>query len=96
MNDQDRLVFYLQLSVEHPSSGLTVSPQIYSLERYIVPIIISEHNRYSFVEVSVDFIKRRPPFDIDLVFKADSGALYESNRFKGGDLVHWNLGLFVH
>ena len=96
MCDQDRLVIDLQLSFEHSSSGLTASRQIYSLERYIGPIIISEQNRYSFVEVSVDFIKTRPAFDIDLNFEVDASVQYKSNSFKEGELVHWNLDMCVH
>ena len=71
--------------------------QIYSLERYIgSSIIVSEQTRYSPVEIIVHFIKRRPTTDLELVFKNEAGFKHRSNKFKEGDLVHWNLDTSVH
>jgi hypothetical protein len=56
---------------------------------------MSEQTRYGFVEVFVDFIKRRPTSVLEIVFKDEAGAKYKSSKFKGGDLVHWNLDTSV-
>ena len=94
MGDQDRLAIDPQLSFEQYADLSHV--QIYSLERYIRSTIISEQTRYSFVEISVDFIKRRPTSVLELVFKDEAGVKHKSSKFKEGDLVHWNLDTFVH
>jgi hypothetical protein len=83
---------------------LTYHLQLYSLERYmhtpimldlaVRPTIISDS--YSFVEILVDFIKRRPTSVLELVFKDEAGAQRKSTKFKEGDPVHWNLDRFVH
>ena len=71
--------------------------QIYSLERYMIePTIISEQTRYSFAEIFVNFIKRRPTFDLEIVFKDDAGVKHKSNKFKKDVLVHWDLDMFVY
>ena len=59
-------------------------------------IIIFEQTRYSPVELFVDFIKRRPTSVVELVFKDIDGVEHKSNKFKEGDLVHWNLDTFVY
>ncbi|KAH9027816.1 hypothetical protein EDB85DRAFT_94069 [Lactarius pseudohatsudake] len=51
-------------------------------------------------EISVDFIKTRPIFDIELVFKDDAGVTHTSNRFKSrlflnSDLVRWSLDIYL-
>ena len=51
---------------------------------------------YSFVDISVHFMKRRPESDLRLVLKDDTGVKHESNKFKKGDLVIWNLDMSVH
>ena len=51
---------------------------------------------YIFVEISVDFIKSRPTFVLELVFRDDAGVKHKSNKFKEGDVVHWNIDTFVH
>ncbi|KAN0134698.1 hypothetical protein V8E53_007483 [Lactarius tabidus] len=56
---------------------------------------ISEHNRYGLVELSVEFIKRRPTSVLELVFKDETGVKHKSNKFKEGDLLHWKLDKFV-
>jgi hypothetical protein len=97
MGDRDRLAIspVVQLSFEQYADLSHV--QIYSLERYIGPTIISEQTQYIFVEISVDFIKRRPKSDLELVFKDDAaGVKHKSNKFKKGDLVLWNLDMSVH
>ena len=71
--------------------------QIYSLERYIgSSVIIYEQTQYSPVEIVVHFIKRRPTTNLELVFKNEVGSQHKSNKFKEGDLVHWNLDTSVH
>ena len=69
--------------------------QIYSLERYVRPTVISYADSHGFVEISVGFIKRRPTSDLELVFKDDNGDEFTSNQYKEGDLVHWTLDMFV-
>ena len=67
------------------------------LERYHdIAYPIPEQTRYIYVEISVDFIKRRPKSDLKLVFEDDTGIKHESNEFKQGDLVLWNLDMSVH
>ena len=58
-------------------------------------IIVSQQIRYSPVEISVDFIRRRPTSVLELVFMDDAGDKHKSNKFKKGDLVRWNLDTFV-
>ena len=60
------------------------------------PTIVSEQTRYSCVEIFVNFIKRRPSPDLELVFKDDAGVEHKSNKFKDGALVHWNIDMSVH
>ena len=38
----------------------------------------------------------RPENDLELVFKEDTGIKHKSNTFEKGDLVLWNLDMFVH
>ena len=94
MGNQDRLDIDSQLSFEQQADLSHV--QIYSLERYIGHSIVSDQTRYSFVEITVDFIKRRPTSVLELVVKDDTGVKYKSNKFKQGDIVHWNLDMYVH
>ena len=62
-----------------------------------MPTIIPENTRNSFVEISVDFIERRPTSDLKLVFKDHAtGLKHKSNRFKGNDHIHWNVDTSVH
>ena len=72
--------------------------KIYSLERFIKPILISAppQTHYSFVEISVDFIKRRPKSVLELVYRDHAGVKHKSNKFKQGDLVHWDFDMYVH
>ncbi|KAH9033801.1 hypothetical protein EDB85DRAFT_2274664, partial [Lactarius pseudohatsudake] len=46
-------------------------------------------------EIFVDFIKRRPTSDLELVFKDDAGVKHQSNKFKKSILVHWNIDIYV-
>ncbi|KAH9000533.1 hypothetical protein EDB86DRAFT_517327 [Lactarius hatsudake] len=46
-------------------------------------------------EISVDFIKKRPTSDLELVFKNDAGATRKSDKFKNGALVRWNLDIYL-
>ncbi|KAN0134708.1 hypothetical protein V8E53_007493 [Lactarius tabidus] len=57
--------------------------------------MISKQTRYSPVEISVDFIKRRPKSALELVFRDDADVKHKSNKFKEGDLVHWNIDTVV-
>ena len=41
-------------------------------------------------------MKGRPKSDLKLVFKDDTGVKHKSNKFKNGDLVHWNFDMSVH
>ena len=41
-------------------------------------------------------MERRPKSDLKLVFKDDTGVEHESNKFKKGGLVLWDLDMFVH
>ena len=41
-------------------------------------------------------MKKHPMSDLKLVFKDDTGVKHESNKFKKGDLVLWDLDLSVH
>ena len=93
MGDRDLLVVNPQLSFEQYAD--LYHRQIYSLERYVGPTIHSKQTAYIFVELSVDFIKRRPTSVLELVFKDDAGVKYKSDKFKEGDFVHWNLDTFV-
>ena len=93
MGDQDWLVRD-PLSLEQSSDLYHL--QLYSLERYIWFIIISEQTWYGPIEISVDFIKNRPTTILELVFKDEAGVEHKSNKFKEDDLVYWNLDLFVY
>ena len=70
--------------------------QIYLLERYMWPIIISEQTlSYSPIEISVDFLKRRPTSVLELIIKENAGVKHKSSQIKEGELVHWNINTFV-
>ncbi|KAH9022922.1 hypothetical protein EDB84DRAFT_487793 [Lactarius hengduanensis] len=57
---------------------------------------MDDQDRYIHLkDIYVNFIKRRPISDLELVFKDDAGAKHKSVRFKKGDLVHWNLDIYV-
>ena len=61
------------------------------------PIIISEQTlSYSPVEISVDFLKRRPTSVLELIIKDDAGVKHKSSQIKEGELVQWNVDTFVH
>ena len=94
MGDRDRLAIDARPSFEKYAD--LSHAQIYSLERYVGPTIISEQPRYSFVEIFVEFIKRRPTSDLELVFKDDAGVKHKSSKFKNDVLIHWKLKLFVY
>ena len=57
---------------------------------------MSEPTRCNFVEIFVEFIKKRPTSDLELVFKDDAGVKRKSGKFKKGVLVHWNIDTFVY
>ena len=65
------------------------------LERYYIAYPTSYQTRCSFVEICVDFIKRRPESDLKLVFRDSNGVKHESKKFKKGDLVLWDLDMSV-
>ncbi|KAH9018010.1 hypothetical protein EDB85DRAFT_639157 [Lactarius pseudohatsudake] len=46
-------------------------------------------------EISVDFIKKRPTSDLELVFKDDAGATRKSDKFKNGARVHWDVNIYL-
>ena len=41
-------------------------------------------------------VRKRPKSDLKLVLKDDTGVEHESNKFKHGDLVLWDLDMSVH
>jgi hypothetical protein len=69
---------------------------LFSLERYVGTIVISEQTQYISVEIYVDFITGRPTSALKLVFKDHAGIEHKSNKFKQSELVHWNIDLSVH
>ena len=95
MGDRDRLAIDTRLSSFDHSADL-YHPQLHSLERYIRRTIISEHAQYRFIEIVVEFIKRRPTSDFELVFKDDAGVEHKSGKFKEDVPVHWNIDSFVY
>ena len=94
IGDQDRLAINSQFSYKQLADSSHA--QICSLKRYIEPIIISEQTRSLLVEISVDFIKRRPTSVLELVFKDHAGVKRKSQKFKQSDVVHWNIDTYVH
>ena len=69
---------------------------LFSLERYVGLIITFEQTQHISAEIYVDFIKRRPRSALILVFKDHAGVEHKSNKFKKGNLVHWNIDVSVH
>ena len=70
--------------------------QIYSFEWYIGHTIISKQTAYAFVELFVEFIKRRPKSILELVLKDDAGIVCKSDQFKEHNItIHWILDTFV-
>jgi hypothetical protein len=59
-------------------------------------LLYPEQTRYSPTDISVDFMKTRPKSVLELVFRDDAGVNHKSNKFKEGNLVHWDLDTFVH
>ena len=64
------------------------------LGRYVGPVIISDQTRYSYVGISVGFIKGRPTSNLELIFRVDDGVEHKSNKFKKSDLVRWTTNMF--
>jgi hypothetical protein len=52
--------------------------------------------QYIFPDISVDFIKKRPTSDLELVFKDGAGVKHQSNKFKKNVPIYWNLDMSVH
>ncbi|KAI9433230.1 hypothetical protein H4582DRAFT_2082710 [Lactarius indigo] len=46
-------------------------------------------------EISVDFIEKRPTYDLELIFMDDAGVKYKSNTFKNDTRVWWNPKIHV-
>ena len=61
------------------------------------PTTISKQTGYSFVEIFVEFIQRRPKSVLELVLKNDdAGVVCKSNQFKEHNItIHWDLDTFV-
>jgi hypothetical protein len=96
MGDRDRLAIGPQLSFEHYAELSRV--QIYSLERYIEPTIISKHTRNNCEEISVRFITRIPVLAsvLELVLEDDAGVnIKVAKNLMIHDRVHWNLNTSV-
>ena len=76
---------------------LTSLMQRYIHLKGIGPIIIPKQIAYTFVEIFVEFIKRRPKSVLELVLKNDAGVIGKSNKFKEDSItIRWNLDMFVH
>ncbi|KAI9438917.1 hypothetical protein H4582DRAFT_2142025 [Lactarius indigo] len=57
---------------------------------------MDDQDRYIYLkDIYVNFIKRRPTSDLELIFKDDAGVKHKSAKFKKGDLVHWNLDIYA-
>lgn len=59
-------------------------------------IIIYVQFWYGLIEISIDLFKRRLVSDLQLVFEDDAGVKHKSNKFKEGDLINWNLDMYVY
>ena len=94
MDDQNQFVFDLQLSLEQYDDHL---PHSYiHLKGILVSTLVDDEAHYSSVDISVDFIKRRPTSDLELVFKDDAGVKHQSGKFKKSVSIYWSLDMSVH
>ena len=76
---------------------LTGTPHRYiHLKGILVPVIVDNKTHYSFLDISVDFIKRRPTSDLELVFKDGAGDKQQSKKFTKNDVIYWSLDMSVH
>ena len=66
------------------------------LKSILFPALVDKKTHYSFLDISVEFIKRRPTSDLELVFKDSAGIKHQSNKFKKRVPIYWSLDMFVH
>jgi hypothetical protein len=59
-------------------------------------LIAVKRTHYSSVDISVDFIKKRPTSDLELVFKDGADVKHRSNKFKKNDPIYWSLDMSVY
>jgi hypothetical protein len=52
--------------------------------------------QYIRTDISVDFIKKRPTSDLELVFKDGNDVKHQSNKFKKNDPIYWNIDMYVY
>ena len=76
---------------------LTGTPHRYiHLKGILVPEFVENKTHYSFLDISVNFIKERPTADLELVFKDGAGDKQQSKKFKKSVPIYWSLDMFVH
>ena len=76
---------------------LTATPHRYiHLKGILVPEFVENKTHYSFLDISVDFIKERPTADLELVFKDGAGDKQQSKKFKKSVPIYWSLDMSVH
>ena len=79
------------------SSMLTATPHRYIHLKGILVLAFADNKTHqSFLDISVDFIKRRPTSVLELVFKDGAGDKQQSKKFKKRVPIYWSLDMFVH
>jgi hypothetical protein len=58
--------------------------------------VADKKTKYICTDISVDFIKKRPTSDLELVFKDGAGVKHQSNKFKKSVPIYWNLDMSVY
>ena len=76
---------------------LTATPHRYIHLKGILVLAFADNKTHqSFLDISVDFIKRRPTSVLELVFKDGAGDKQQSKKFKKRVPIYWSLDMFVH
>ena len=76
---------------------LTATPHRYIHLKGILVLAFADNKTHqSFLDISVDFIKRRPTSVLELVFKDGAGDKQQSKKFKKSVPIYWSLDMFVH
>ena len=94
MDDQDLSVLDSRLSLEQ--HAYRYSHRYVHLKSILVPALVDKKTHYSFLDISVEFIKRRPTSDLELVFKDSAGVKHQSNKFKKSFPIYWSLDMSVY
>ena len=94
MDDQDLSVLDSRLSLEQ--HAYRYSHRYVHLKSILVPALVDKKTHYSFLDISVEFIKRRPTSDLELVFKDSAGIKHQSNKFKKSFPIYWSLDMSVY